>query len=120
MPTNYAYLHAQCFRSEEPVSSIKEDLYIRKKHYYKRHGVSEFVRGLNETGRFDVCVYTSMMAHNVEAGLNAIMPGYKQLLVAVLDRSVNKADPEGTNEWDTVRDMNKVRCLLLLLEASAL
>lgn len=114
------------------------------------------------SGMFDVVVYTSMMGHNVEAGLNAVLPAYRSLLksgcpildrwgqvpqgpgaqasrhgharrciacvgascasshvvithqcclpifyVGACGRSMNKPDPEGENEWDTVRDMDK-------------
>lgn len=39
------------------------------------------------SGHFQVAVYTSMMAHNVEAGLNAVLRNRNQL-VAILDRYV--------------------------------
>lgn len=96
-----------CYRTDESVGRARHDLFIRRKFYYKRLGVNEFVLQLHATGMFDICVYSSMMAHNIEAGLNAIMP-HRRLLRAVLDREMNKPDPAGINEWDTVRDMKKV------------
>ncbi|KAJ1621053.1 hypothetical protein T492DRAFT_1073254 [Pavlovales sp. CCMP2436] len=100
-----------CFRSEEPVAGVTADLFVRRKHYYARRGIREFVSALDKSGKFTVCIYTSMMAHNVQAGLNAILPrvsGVKH----VLDRSMNKVDPDAVNDWDTVRDMEKVWRLL--------
>lgn len=53
-------------------------------------------------------MYSSMMRHNIEAGLNAILPGYNGLLRTVMDRGMNKPDPNAEKEWDTIRDMSKV------------
>lgn len=100
-----------CYRSEEPVPGVRPDLYVRRKFFYRRGGVGAFVSRLVGSGSFDVCVYTSMMAHNVVAGLDAILPNYRRLLLRVLDRKMTKPDPEGENEWDTVRDMEKVLCV---------
>ncbi|KAF5835981.1 hypothetical protein DUNSADRAFT_6597 [Dunaliella salina] len=99
-----------CYRSEERVAgNVREDLYIRHKYYYKRRGIEEFVKQLASTGHFKVAVYSSMMSHNIQAGLNAIMnPQTRQQLLAILDRGMNKPDPTGKDPWDTVRDMRKV------------
>lgn len=53
-------------------------------------------------------MYSSMMRHNIEAGLNAVLPGYHGLLRTVMDRDMNKPDPNAEKEWDTSRDMTKV------------
>lgn len=143
-PLANSFLPPQCYRSEEPVDGARPDLYIRHKHYYKRRGVERFVRELSK--HFDVAVYSSMMLHNLEAGINAVLSGEKGRLVAILDRcgsnvsvkdmtadvgnerrprftltevvdrnfrTMNKPDPDGENEWDTVRDMRKVLPTLL-------
>lgn len=65
---------------------MREDLYIRHKYYYKRHGVDDFVRRLSSSGRFEIAVYSSMMSHNLEAGVNAILHRERHSLVAMLDR----------------------------------
>lgn len=49
-----------------------------------------------------------MMKHNVEAGINAILPGLRDSLPRIFDRNYNKPDPQAVYEWDTVRDMEKV------------
>ncbi|GFH28468.1 FCP1 homology domain-containing protein, partial [Haematococcus lacustris] len=48
------------------------------------------------------------MRHNLLEGLQKIMPSQLPRLAAVLDRDMNKADPHGKEEWDTIRDMDKV------------
>ena len=55
-----------------------------------------------------VRVYSSMMRHNIEAGLNAILPEHTDLQRTLLDQTMNKPDPDAENEWDTIRDMDKV------------
>eukprot|EP00884_Botryococcus_braunii_P009305 jgi/Botrbrau1/18376/Bobra.0747s0002.1 len=98
-----------CYRSEEPVrGNRKADLYVRRKYFYKRLGIDALVKTLQSTGRFEICVYTSMMRHNVEAGLNAILPGLRPSLARVFDRKYNKPDPNAVYEWDTIRDMEKI------------
>lgn len=98
-----------CYRLEEPVPGVPADLYVRHKHYYARGGAHAFVKALAGSGAYDVCVYSSMMEHNVRAGLDAIFPHEVGRAIAhVLDRRMTKPDPRGENEWDTVRDMSKV------------
>jgi len=97
-----------CFRAETPVAGAQPDLFVRHKYYYGRHGVQKFLGELHSCDAFVLCVYTSMMAHNVHAGLDAIVPGYNRLFSKVLDRSMNKPDPDAKEPWDTVRDMDKV------------
>jgi len=97
-----------CYRTEDRIKTVREDLYVRKRYYYARVGIENFVNKLAETDRFVICVYTSMMAHNVQAGINAIMPRACKHLEKVLDRDMNKPDPNKINEWDTIRDMDKV------------
>lgn len=89
---------SQCFRSEFPVDGARPDLYVRRKHYYKRQGVESFVQRLS--AKFDIAVYSSMMAHNLEAGVDAIMPRERKLLTAILDRcgSVFGSDDKPTAE----------------------
>lgn len=88
-----------CYRHEEPVSGVRESLYLRRRYFYKRWGIREFIQGLHQTGRFTICVYTSMMKHNAVPGLESILsPGIANVVIKdVLDRSMNKLDPEGEN-----------------------
>ncbi len=78
-------LFVQCYRHEEPVRGAQHDLFVRRKFYYKRQGVERFVKELLDSGTFRVCVYSSMMGHNIEAGLNALIPHLARRLT-VLDR----------------------------------
>jgi hypothetical protein len=100
-----------CYRSEMAIrrakhQRAKHDLYVRRKYYYARRGIRDFVTTLARSGSFTVCVYTSMMAHNAHAGVEAILPcaGIDQ----VFDRGMNEPDPFAANDWDTVRDMDKI------------
>ncbi len=101
------------------MAGARWDLAVRRKFYYRRHGVNDFIQVLGhlvlssaalpwaqgacsscgrraarmhaqrlvDSGQFEVGVYSSIMAHNLEAGLNAIMtPRQRSQLVAVLDR----------------------------------
>lgn len=98
-----------CYRNEEPVPGVRHAVHIRHKFFYRRFGVENFCQKLQKSGKYDVCIYSSMMEHNIEAGLNAILPpDVRRNLRAILDREMNKPDPNGLNEWDTVRDMKKV------------
>lgn len=36
----------QCYRTEAPVRGCKEDLYVRRKFFYKRIGIERFVGAL--------------------------------------------------------------------------
>lgn len=111
MPSRYLVLldmnGSLCYRTEEAVRGAREDLYVRRKYYYARRGIDKFVRALGTSGKFEICVYTSMMGHNAEAGLNAVLRE-REHISHVLDRKMNKPDPDGVNDWDTVRDMDKV------------
>ena len=98
-----------CYRCDDPLEGAREDLFIRHRYYYARPGIRDFVRRLVSSRFFSVYVYTSMMAHNAEAGLNAILPSYKTQLAGVLDRDMTMPDPGSANDWDTVRDMEKAR-----------
>jgi hypothetical protein len=80
---------------------------VRRKYYYARSRIREFVTALARSGSFTVCVYTSMMALNVNAGLDAILPRASSI-ERVFDRNMNKPDPHAANEWDTIRDMGKI------------
>ncbi|KAL6764191.1 hypothetical protein V8C86DRAFT_2477368 [Haematococcus lacustris] len=97
-----------CYRNEEPVRGVAADHYVRRKYFYKRPGVEAFIDGLVDSRLFEVAVYSSVMRHNLLEGLQKIMPRQLPRLAAVLDREMNKADPHGKEEWDTIRDMDKV------------
>jgi hypothetical protein len=75
----------QCYRHEEPIRGVKEDLYLRRKYFYKRPGCDTFVQQLAAHGAFEVAVYSSMMRHNLLDGLDAILPGCQRMYRA-LDR----------------------------------
>ena len=77
-----------CYRTEEPVPGVSPDLFVRRKHYYGRPGIDEFVRGLYETKDFKICVYSSTMMHNLEAGVDAIFPqvAVRRMISGLLDR----------------------------------
>jgi hypothetical protein len=77
---------AQCYRHEEPIRGVAPDLTLRRKHYYKRPGVEEFVAALAASGCFEVAVYSSMMRHNILDGLDAILPAHSRHVAHVLDR----------------------------------
>jgi hypothetical protein len=77
---------AQCYRHEEPIRGVTPDLTLRRKHFYKRPGVEEFMAALAASGCFEVAVYSSMMRHNIMDGLDAILPAHSRDVVHVLDR----------------------------------
>ena len=60
-----------CYRSEVVVAGVTRDLFLRRKYYYGRHGIVPFLDALKSSDKFVICAYTSMMAHNVRAGLDA-------------------------------------------------
>ena len=70
------------------IPGLREDLYLRRKYYYKRPGVEAFVAALAASGAFELAVYSSMMQHNLREGLDTILPEHKRLLQHVLDRCV--------------------------------
>ena len=66
------------------------------------------IPGLTPSLHAQVVVYSSMMRHNIEAGLNAVLPGHRGLLRTLMDREMNKPEPNAVKGWDTIRDMKKV------------
>lgn len=88
-----------CYRSEQEVFGVERDLKLNRRNYYGRCGIKEFVQSLHETGKFEVCIYTSMMKHNAVGALEAIFPdaNSRRMIGTILDRSMNKPDPEGEN-----------------------
>jgi len=94
------------YRTEYPLRNAKPSLFVRSKYTYVRIGSPKFVQKMSQY--FTVGVYSSVMSHNIEASLNAILPNWKRFISVVYDRNYNKKDPDPVKEWDTVRDMTKI------------
>lgn len=94
-----------CYRTESPVSGIQHGLYLRRKFVYMRDGIQDFLVKLEP--HFNICIYTSVMRHNVMPVLDLI-PSWSRSVFRVFDRDFNKPDPEGKESWDTIRDMKKI------------
>lgn len=84
-----------CYRSKHQVIGVRKDTYAAKKNVYARPGLRNFIRELSESGNFVVCIYTSMMRHNVFKGLDAMLKDDASRIERVFDRSMNKQDPQG-------------------------
>lgn len=99
---------SMCYRTETPLRNVKHSLYLRSRYFYARGGLKDFLRALDSTKNFHICVYTSMMEHNASGGLAALLGDKVSLIKKVFHRDYNKPDPKGENHWDTIRDMKKI------------
>jgi len=80
-------------------------LYLRRRNVYMRDGIQDFFQKLKPY--FNICIYTSVMRHNVMPVLDLI-PSWSKLVARVFDRDYNKPDPNGKESWDTIRDMDRI------------
>jgi hypothetical protein len=94
------------YRTENPIGGIKWTLHARKKYYYVRPDAVSFLKNLST--RYKVCIYSSVMMHNITELLDTMDRGWRSYIREVYDRESNRPDPNGTNEWDTIRDMDKI------------
>ena len=99
---------AMWYRTEERISGVKHDTFFSHKYYYQRPGVASFFEKLHALPNVQIGVYSSMMHHNITQSFDAILPNWKDLVDHVFDRGMNKKDPNGKHEWDTMRDMDKI------------
>jgi len=95
------------YRSEAAVRGVEPLLNLRRKNYYPRIGVMEFIKKLDAAG-FAVSVYTSVMRHNVLPFILALVKDDFSKIYKIYDRDYNKPDPNAEKEWDTIRDMDKI------------
>eukprot|EP00743_Colponemidia_sp_Colp-15_P011056 GILK01012277.1.p1 GENE.GILK01012277.1~~GILK01012277.1.p1 ORF type:complete len:264 (-),score=36.00 GILK01012277.1:190-981(-) len=96
-------------RASSPLRKPRFDLRYKRHYIYIRPGASHFLKQLASHPSIKVGIYTSMLMHNVSPITTAILarcPGVQ--LYHIFDQSSNVPDPEGENEWDTMRDLNKV------------
>lgn len=93
-------------RCEDRLRGAKEDLFVRRKYYYLRPDIIPFLKEMSL--HYDVAIYTSIQIQNVRAVMDAMDRNYRCYITKLYDQSFCKKDPQGINEWDTIRDMNKV------------
>lgn len=93
------------YRSEAPIIGFPTKC-IRKRYFYPRPDAADFLKEMAKY--YDVCIYTSVMYHNACDICNMIDPAWKNYITKIYDRDYNKKDPNGVEEWDTIRDMNLI------------
>ena len=97
------------YRCENPVPGVSPLLYIRHKNFYPRHGVVEFLKKWSANPQFKVCIYSSVMLHNIEPILKALLPTDLKSKIQVFDQQYCKPDPDAIEPWDTIRDFNHIQ-----------
>ena len=94
------------YRTTKPVLDLPFGHHIKGKWYYRRLSSTPLLKELSKLA--NVYIYTSMIEHNVVSCLHSLYPDYKNFITGILDRRYNKPDPNGTESYDTVRDLDKI------------
>eukprot|EP00729_Bicosta_minor_P018779 gene18779-11104_t len=79
-----------------------------KTRYYIRSGAVEFVTWLAAVPEVRLAFYTSMRYTNAIPAIERLLGHSWEDRVRLYDREYQKADPEGEEVWDTMRDLHKV------------
>eukprot|EP00172_Hildenbrandia_rubra_P004091 Plantae.Rhodophyta-Hildenbrandia_rubra.ctg7603.p1 GENE.Plantae.Rhodophyta-Hildenbrandia_rubra.ctg7603~~Plantae.Rhodophyta-Hildenbrandia_rubra.ctg7603.p1 ORF type:complete len:276 (-),score=46.99 Plantae.Rhodophyta-Hildenbrandia_rubra.ctg7603:686-1513(-) len=95
------------YRSQEPIPGA-EGIRIRNKYHYRRAGVLQLLDNLHRSGKYVICVYSSMNDRNLKDVVDAILPRWGRGFDYHLDQKYHKKDPEGEAEWQKMRDLEKV------------
>ena len=79
-----------------------------KLKYYIRSGAVDFVTWLAAVPEVRLAFYTSMRYTNAIPAIERLLGHSWEDRVRLYDREYQKADPEGEEVWDTMRDLHKV------------
>jgi hypothetical protein len=118
-------------RTEDDVKGLRSsvDPFVLRngafvRHVYARPGAPQLLDWLLTQTHLQLALYTSMMDHNAKAILDHVwrcLERKEKILVGggsgdakepqgvwLLGRDWNKKDPLGKNDWDTMRDLDRV------------
>lgn len=98
-----------CNRMKKRLKGDLKHTFKAKNYYvYKRPGLDTFFDFLADQPKLDVYIYTSITQHNAEPLVHKLLPNHEDMTEKLLDRTMNKPDPDGEYSTDTVRDLSKV------------
>jgi hypothetical protein len=77
---------------------------LKQRYITLRPGTIEFLKQISPY--YNLYIYSSMVRSNINDIIKLHLSNIN--FVGIFDREWNKKDPDGDNEWDTVRDMQKI------------
>lgn len=83
---------------------FKGEKKLKQRYITLRPGIIPVLAKLKEFYNF--YIYSSMTKANIQETISEFFRGVE--FVEIFDREWNKRDPKGVNQWDTIRDMEKI------------